>query len=116
MNEIREVIEKSSFKMNGGDGKVEFFCGMCQRTIYKNHSSIKCTRCSEWIHKRCVSIPWNEAEKNKQVFKCKNCENKGETPKITKKYKDLNVKNVEELTDRVLLSGIGTHNFSGSIS
>ena len=53
---------------------------------------------------------------NKHDIKCKNCKNKGETPKIKKKYKDLNVKNVEELTDRVLLSGIGTHNFIGSIS
>ena len=54
--------------------------------------------------------------RKKQVFKCKNCENKGETPKITKKYKDLGVKNVEELTEGVLLSGIGTHNFIGNIS
>ena len=32
------------------------------------------------------------------------------------KYKDLNIKNVEELTVRVLLSGIGTQNFIGNIS
>ena len=32
------------------------------------------------------------------------------------KNKDLNEKNVEELTDEILLSNIGTHNFIGNIS
>ena len=94
-----------------------YFCGICHEIINKNQVSIKCTRCSKWIHKSCTKfISWNEAKKHQHEFKCKNCDNKGETPKITNKYKDLNVKNVEELTDRVLLSGIGTHNFIGKIS
>ena len=54
--------------------------------------------------------------KNKHVFKCKNCEDIGETPKATNKYKDLDVNNVKELMDRFLLLGIGTHNFYGNIS
>ena len=57
MKEIREVIKKSSFKLNEGGEKVEYFCGMCQLKIYRNHSTIICTICSEWIHKRCVTIP-----------------------------------------------------------
>ena len=99
--------------MNEGGEKVEYFCGICQQKIHRNFSTIICTICNEWIHKRCVTIPWEEAEKNKHVFKCKNCEGKGEAPKIAN---DLNINNVEKLTDAVLLSGIGTHGFSRNIS
>ena len=113
MKEIREVIKKSSFKLDEGGEKVEYFCGICQLKIYRNISTIMCTICNKWIHKRCVTIPWEEAEKNKHVFKCKNCEGKGEDPKIAN---DLNKENVEKLTDPVLLSGIDTHGFIRNLS
>ena len=88
-----------------------------KKPLKKSHGSVKCTRCSLWIHLSCTKFTSsNEAGKYKHVFKCKNCEEKCETPKTTNKNKDLNVKNVEEITDRVLLSGIGTHNFYGNIS
>ena len=54
--------------------------------------------------------------KNKDVFKCRNCEDKSETPKAADKRKTLDIKNVEDLMDRVLLLGTGTHNFYGNIS
>ena len=117
MNEIREAIEKGVSKLKGEDEKLGFSCGACQKTIKKSHGSVKCTRCSLWIHLSCTKFTSsNEAGKYKHVFKCKNCEEKCETPKTTNKNKDLNVKNVEEITDRVLLSGIGTHNFYRNIS
>ena len=50
------------------------------------------------------------------MFKCRNCEDKSETPKAANKRKNLDIKNVEDLMDRVLLLGIGTHNFYGNIS
>ena len=100
-----------------GGEKVGFSCGACQRSINKSHGSVKCTRCSIWIHLSCTKFTSsNEAEKHKHTFKCKNCEDKSETSKATNKYKDLDVKKVEELMDRVLLLGIGTHNFYGNIS
>ena len=42
MKEIREVIEKSSSKLNEGGEKVEYFCGMYQLKIYKNYYTIIC--------------------------------------------------------------------------
>ena len=62
---------------------------------------------------KCVTIPWEEAEKNKHVFKCKKCEGKGEAPNIAN---DPNIKDVEKLTDTVLLSGTGTQIFCRNIS
>ena len=100
MNEIREAIEKGVSKMKGEDEKLGFSCGACQKTIKKSHGSVKCTRCSLWIHLSCTKFTSsNEAGKYKHVFKCKNCEEKCKTPKTTNKNKDLNVKNVEEITD-----------------
>ena len=58
---------------------------------------------------------YKEAKKHKYNFKCRNCENEDEAPKIVIKNKDLNGKNVE-LTDEILLLNIGTHNFIGNIS
>ena len=103
--------------MKGGGGeKVGFSCGVCQRTIKKSHGSVKCTRCSMWIHLSCTKFKSsNEAEEHKHVFKCRKCEDKSETPKASNKYKDLYIKNVEDLTDRVLLLGTGAHNFYGNI-
>ena len=86
---------------------------MCQQKIHMNFPTIVCTTCNKWIHKRCVAIPWENAVKNKQVFKCKNCERKGEAPKIAN---DPNIKDVEKLTDAVLLSGAGARSFCGDIS
>jgi len=42
IKEIREVIEKSSSKLNEGGEKVEYFCGMCRFKIHKNHPTILC--------------------------------------------------------------------------
>jgi len=50
------------------------------------------------------------------VFECRNCEDKSETPKAADKRKTLDVKNVEDLMDRVLLLGTGTHDFYRNIS
>ena len=99
--------------MDEADRKVEYYCGICQQKIHRNFPTIVCTTCNKWIHKRCVTIPWEEAEKNKHVFKCKNCEGKGEAPKIAN---DPNIKDVEKLTDTVLLSGTGTQSFCRNIS
>ena len=51
--------------------------------------------------------------KNKHVFECKNCEGKDEAPKVAN---DPNIKDVEKLTDAVLLSGAGARSFCGDIS
>ena len=66
---------------------------MCRFKIHKNHPTILCTICKEWIHKRCVTIPWDRAEKNKNVFKCKNCEEK-ETPDVTEPIETIQVDDV----------------------
>ena len=79
-----------------------------------NFSTIECTTCSKWIHKRCVSpTPWEKAVKNKHFFKCKNCEGKDEAHKVVN---DPNMKDVEKLTNTVLLSGAGARSFGGDIS
>ena len=94
MKEIREIIKKSSFKLDEANKKVEYFCGMCQQKINMNFPTIVCTACNKWIHKRCVTIPWDRAEKNKNVFKCKNCEEK-EAPEVTEPIEPIQVDDVE---------------------
>ena len=113
MKEIREIIKKSSFKLDEANKKVEYFCGMCQQKININFRTIVCTACNKWIHKRCVSIPWEKAVKNKHVFKCKNCEGKDEAPKVAN---NPNMMDVEKLTSTVLLSGADARSFGGDIS
>ena len=112
INEIREAIERGSSKINGGGGKVGFSCGVCQGNIKKSHGSVICTKCSMWIHQDCTKFTsYEEAKKHKDVFKCSNCKDKSETPKAADKRKTLNIKNVEDLIERVLLLSTGTHNF-----
>ena len=54
--------------------------------------------------------------RNIKMFVCRNCEDKSETPKAADKQKNVEVKNVEDLMDRVLLLGTGTHDFYRNIS
>ena len=114
MKEIREIIfKKSSSKLDEANKKVEYFCGRCQKKINKNGDTILCTACDKWIHKRCVSIPWPKAVKNKQFFKCKNCEGGDKVPKVAS---NPNVTDVEKLTKMVLLLEDDVRSFGGDIS
>ena len=117
INEMREAIERGSPKINGGSGKVVYPCGICQSNVKKSHGSVICTKCSMWIHLDCTEFTSHEeAKKHKDVFKCRNCEDKDETPKAAEKRKTLEVKNVEHLMNEVLLLGTGTHDFYRNIS
>ena len=77
-----------------------------------NFPTIVCITCDKWVHKRCVSIPWEKAVKNKHDFKCKNCEGVDKTPEGANVP---NVRDVEKLTSTILLSGAGA-SASGDIS
>ena len=99
--------------MDEANKKVEYFCGRCQKKINKNGDTILCTACDKWIHKRCVSIPWPKAVKNKQFFKCKNCEGGDKVPKVAS---NPNVTDVEKLTKMVLLFEDDVRSFGGDIS
>ena len=114
---MREAIERGSPKINGGSGKAVYPCGICQGNVKKSHGSVICTKCSMWIHLDCTEFTSHEeAKKHKDVFKCRNCEDKDETPKAAEKRKTLEVKNVEHLMNEVLLLGTGTHDFYRNIS
>ena len=113
MNEIREIIKKRNIaESDEANKKIEYFCGMCQNKINTNCPTILCTKCDKWVHKRCVSIPWEKAVKNKQNFKCKNCEGVDKTPE---RENVPNVMDVEKLTSTILLSREGA-SANGDIS
>ena len=100
--EMREAMERGRDKMNWEVEKVEYFYGICQEIINNNQISINCTKCQKWIHMSCTKFnSCKEAKKHQYDFKCKNCDNEDKTPKIINKNKDLNVKNVEDMTDEV---------------
>ena len=106
INEIREIIKKRSIvESDEANKKVEYFCGMCRNKINMNFPTIVCIKCDKWVHKRCVSIPWEKAVKNKHGFKCKNCERVDKTPEEEYVPNVPNVMGVEELTNKILLSG-----------
>ena len=86
VKEMRAVIARGREKVAE---VVEYFCGVCEEVISKNHVSIGCTQCFKWIHKICTEFhTTKEATKKKRGFKCKNCIKGDETPNNTKKYKD----------------------------
>ena len=97
MKEIGEAMERYRFRMNMEDEKVVYFCEICQEIINKKQVSIYCTKCHGWIHRSCTKFTLcKEARKHQYNFKCRNCENEDEAPKIVIKNKDLNGKNVED--------------------
>merc|ERR1711888_176562 len=109
MKEIRDIIKKRSIvESDEANKKVEYFCGMCRNRINMNFPTIVCTTCGKWVHQRCVSNPWEKAVKNKHDFKCKNCERVDKTPEeeyVPNVPSVPNVMGVEELTNKILLSG-----------
>ena len=106
---IREAIERGSSKINGGGGKVVYSCGVCQGNINKTHGSSLCTKCNIWIHQDCTNFTsHDEAKKHKDVFVCRNCKDKRETLKAADKQKNLEVRNVKDLMDRVPVPMIST--------
>ena len=104
INEIRDIIKKRKIaESDEANKKIEYFCGICQNKIKMNCPTILCIKCNKWVHKRCVSIPWEKAVKNKHDFKCKNCEGGDKTPE---EENVPNVMSVEELTNKILLSDV----------
>ena len=80
------------------------------------HGSVICTKCNIWIHQDCTNFTSHEEAKKQRCVQMQKLRGQKRTPKAADKRKTLDVKNVEDLMDRVLLLGTGTHDFYRNIS
>ncbi|KAL8583287.1 hypothetical protein ACOMHN_043064 [Nucella lapillus] len=58
-----------------GKRPYKYPCAECKENCGKNTSSIECSACSQWIHRRCVPLTYKQLERweGNLLFLCRTC-------------------------------------------
>ena len=56
---------------------IKFPCGICKKSVAKNHKAIQCDKCDCWIHIKCQYLDSNDYQQyqndNSRTFICIPC-------------------------------------------
>ena len=58
---------------------ITFPCGVCKKTVVKNHKAIECTLCGLWVHIKCNNLDkkdyafYQDVKNEHEPFFCINC-------------------------------------------
>ena len=56
--------------------KSRYPCGICSKTVAKNHNAVSCDICDLWVHISCNNITkycYRKLQKDKSPWYCKTC-------------------------------------------
>ena len=84
--DLSDIINNAvaNFKLNSDSNhtkhkrKFKFPCGICEKSVTKNHKSVHCDSCNFWIHKSCEGLTEDEFQRlveeiNDIPFSCHTC-------------------------------------------